>query len=335
MQQYDSAPNGGTLVIQPLPGIENMVAHLRILKAIARASPDQSITLLAHPQGQAEHLIGHEPWIKNILAIDERHKLSPFSGIVLGKKLKPHKFDSVWILHHSPKYYIACSFAGIQIRYGFGFGWLKDLLTTPLFLSTKDKKLHPYKKSEKLLNFHSIALEHTDHFLTLRKQQAISDHKNEHNWKKPWVAFGFGASHDLRIWPGEKYAELAVETLKSSDSTVILCGLPAEKKQAKEIHQAVQKKGKSVELAINSALNETIDLLANCQYFIGNDNGLLSIASALGTPSIGIFSALGPQLYTLGLFDTILAFQKQRAISGIENIEMKDVLNAFLKLKEK
>lgn len=327
-------PEKSTLVIQPFPGIENMVSHLRALKAIARYTPNHKITLLCRSDAQAEALFGHESWIQEIITIDQRYNLSPFGGILLGKKLKEYNFHTAWILHHSPRYYIACSFAGIRIRYGFGFGWLKDLLTSPLILARSDKKLHPCKKSEKLLAVHKIEIHEQDHQLTGCASSESHGLPFSGKLKKPWIVFGIGASHPLRIWPAGKYAALAVELSKKEECTILVCGLPSEQHIAEEIQQEHHAQRINIKISLNSSLKETIDLLAQCQYFIGNDSGLLSIAAALGVPSIGIFPALGPQLYTLCLFDTVLAYQKQRALPGIKDIEVTDVLDAFLRLKE-
>ena len=53
----EAAGRGGTLVIQPLPGIGDVVWHLPHLKALAAASPDGRVTLMARPRTRAAELL--------------------------------------------------------------------------------------------------------------------------------------------------------------------------------------------------------------------------------------------------------------------------------------
>jgi heptosyltransferase-2 len=319
---------GGTLIIQPLPGIGDMIWHLRALRALARRTVDQQLTLLARPSSQAHALIGHEPWIKKILWLDKRRHFGPLGGISLGFDLKPHRFDTVWIFHHSPRYYIASCFAGIAARFGYGFGWLKDLLTTSTVLSSEDKTLHPMRKFEKLLSLHYIYLNAEDHRLSARTEIMTAVQERFREKPKPWVALGFGAGHPLRTWPAERFVDVAYTLAQAGENTVFLCGAASEHTQGEHIQQAIHAKGKSVELVTNASLEETIALLAHCCQFIGNDSGLLNIAAALGVPAVGIFPGLGAQVYSLNLIDSVLAYRRHRTMCGIEEITVSEVLDA-------
>jgi heptosyltransferase-2 len=327
-------PLGGTLVIQPLPGLGDMVSHLRALKAIERQTPDRAITLLTREKSQADVLFGHEPWSREILWLDERRHFGAMGGVSLGVDLKPYKFDTVWVLHHSPRYYIAASFAGIPIRYGYGYGWLKDLLTTSFALTSKEKSLHPIKKFEKLFKLHGLSLNVQDHVLTAPQAIAALIHERFAAYPKPWIAIGYGASNPLRVWPADRFIELASKIEEKENGTFILCGSPEEKSQGKFIQKALQAKGMSTALAAGLSLEEMMALLSHCYRYIGNDNSLLDVAGALGIPSVGIFAALGAQFYSLGLYETVLAYQRQRTTKGIKEISVAEVLDAYLRLDE-
>ena len=52
------APSGRTLIVQPLPGIGDMVWHLPHIHAIAATTVDGKVDLLTKPRSQADRLLG-------------------------------------------------------------------------------------------------------------------------------------------------------------------------------------------------------------------------------------------------------------------------------------
>ncbi|HNW77889.1 MAG TPA: hypothetical protein PKH28_03180, partial [Candidatus Competibacteraceae bacterium] len=59
-----------TLVVQPLPGIGDMVWHLPHLHAIAATARDGRVDVLTKPRSQADRLLGADPAIGRILWLD-------------------------------------------------------------------------------------------------------------------------------------------------------------------------------------------------------------------------------------------------------------------------
>ena len=192
---------GKTLVIQPLPGIGDGIWHMRALQAIARTTDDGQITLLTRKKSQSDQFLKHEPWIKDVLWLDETKHFGKIGALSLGRDLKKHGFDTVWILHHSARYYIAASFAGIKTRLGYGFGWLKDMLTTPQHLSRQDKALHPIERFEKFFGLLQLLLRVEDRLVTTSPALKESITQEFKDMPRPWIAFGFGATEISRIWP--------------------------------------------------------------------------------------------------------------------------------------
>src|SRR5271170_5080287 len=105
---------------------------------------------------------------------------------------------------------------------------------------------------------------------------------------RPVVAFAPGAVGPSKRWPSTSYAALALQLIADGISVWILGG-PGEKSLAAEIAG-----GSGARDLTGDDLRDAILALASASVAISNDSGLLHVAAALGTPSIGIFGPTSP-----------------------------------------
>jgi heptosyltransferase-2 len=105
---------------------------------------------------------------------------------------------------------------------------------------------------------------------------------------RPVVAVAPGAVGPSKRWPGASYAALTRQLL-ARGFAVWLLGGPDEKVLAAEIA------GETTARDLTSDdLRDAILALASASAAVSNDSGLLHVAAALGTPSIGIFGPTSP-----------------------------------------
>jgi heptosyltransferase II len=105
---------------------------------------------------------------------------------------------------------------------------------------------------------------------------------------RPIVALAPGAVGPAKRWPAAAYAALARQ-LTTDGFAVWILGGPDEKSLATEIA------GDSGAHDITGAdLRDAILALGAASVAVSNDSGLLHVAAALGTPSIGIFGPTSP-----------------------------------------
>ncbi len=105
----------------------------------------------------------------------------------------------------------------------------------------------------------------------------------------PAVAFAPGAVGPSKRWPIGHYASLA-RRLGDEGVHVWIIGGPAEKELAQQLLQA----GPHLRDMTGQDLRNAILALAAADIAVSNDSGLLHVAAALGTPSIGIFGPTSP-----------------------------------------
>src|SRR5580692_320824 len=105
---------------------------------------------------------------------------------------------------------------------------------------------------------------------------------------RPVVALAPGAVGPSKRWPSASYAALTRRLLADGFAVWVLGG-PDEKPLAAEIVGSTDARDLT-----GSDLRDAILALALASAAVSNDSGLLHVAAALGTPSIGIFGPTSP-----------------------------------------
>ena len=99
------------------------------------------------------------------------------------------------------------------------------------------------------------------------------------------IAVQPGAKDVSKIWPPEKYRQLAQLLIKLPSTTVIFFLTEHERKRYDfDIDGAAGNL-----LLVTESLEALLPKLASCDLFIGNDSGFYHLSYALGLPVIGIF----------------------------------------------
>ena len=107
---------------------------------------------------------------------------------------------------------------------------------------------------------------------------------------RPAVAFAPGAVGPSKRWPAHAYAE-AARRLTAEGIAVWILGGPDEKPLAAQI---VADTGPLARDLTGTDLRSAILALAAADVAVSNDSGLLHVAAAIGTPTIGIFGPTSP-----------------------------------------
>jgi lipopolysaccharide heptosyltransferase II len=96
-----------------------------------------------------------------------------------------------------------------------------------------------------------------------------------------------GASCPSKIWPSERFAEVADRLMEKYGFKVLLIAGPKDIKIAQEVIKKMRHP--AVNLAGKTSVSQLATILKKCQLFISNDSGPVHIASAVGIPVISIF----------------------------------------------
>lgn len=285
----------GTLVIQPLPGIGDTIWHLPHLLAIASTASDRSITLLTKERSLARELLAGADHVREVLylAPDGGRHSGPLGGWRLGADLRPREFGAVWILHGSSRYALAACRAGIPKRIGHGIGWQDALLTSPHGLSRRDRYLSATAKANRLLELHDIPVASARPELPLTSTARQSADDLLASLPRPVMALAIGSSEAFKQWGEANFGDL-IETLrKQLECSILLVGGAGDESSARNLAERF-KNPPWLAALIDAPILDAAAAVSLCATCIGNDTGMLHVAAAVDTPSLGLFGGSVP-----------------------------------------
>ena len=116
----------------------------------------------------------------------------------------------------------------------------------------------------------------------------------------PVLALGPTANWRGKQWPAENFAELARRLTASSGilagPQVAVLGAPPEREAAGPVIEAIDE-GRLIDLAGTIDLGVAAACLGQASLYVGNDSGLMHMAAAMGTPTLGLFGPSDEAVY--------------------------------------
>lgn len=281
-----------TLVIQPLPGIGDMVWYLPYIHAIAEADEVKEVDIFTKKRSMADQLFDADMHVAQVLWFDDVMSRKGWlrGAWKLAKHLRSCNYSRVWVLHESPRYALAAWLAGIPERYGYGLGWQRKLLNKGMYLPATFVEAHPIDKANEFVRLNQIRIKSDVPKIVLSEAKVALVKAQFNSAPKPWIALGIGSSEPYKQWGESNFSQLIEQVMQKLGGTLFVLGGPAEQSNADRIKQALLgAHQQSVFNVIAQPLNEVCALLSLCDLFVGNDTGMLNASAATGTPSIGLF----------------------------------------------
>jgi heptosyltransferase-2 len=259
---------------------------VQLLRARFPASPiDVLTTAMVAP------LLDYMPGVRKGIVWDlPRKRLALSQHRALAMRLRQQGYGRALIMPRTWKSALAPFLAGIPERTGFAgevrFGLLNDLRwgerALPRMVDRCAALALP-KDAALPANYPLPELEVPDAEIAAWRQRLGLAAGG------PIAAFAPGAVGPSKRWPATSYAEAAKRLVGQGFSVWVLGG-PGETPIAAEIGAGSDR----VHDLTGADLRNAILALAAADVAVSNDSGLLHVAAALGTPSIGIFGPTSP-----------------------------------------
>ena len=116
----------------------------------------------------------------------------------------------------------------------------------------------------------------------------------------PLLAMGPAANWVGKVWPIERFAQTAGQLLgpdgPMAGGRLLILGGPEDTRMVEELRMA-SARGRCVDLTGKVDLLTAGACLKRADLFIGNDSGLMHIAAAAGTPTVGLFGPSDERRY--------------------------------------
>ena len=286
-------------VIQPLPGIGDMVWHLPHIRALA-AHAGCPVTLLAKPRSLADQLLDGDPAVSEIRWIDlnpggrrgAHDGLGGFRRLV--RELRSGNFRSVVLLHHSDRIAAAAWMAGIPDRRGYGWGRQRWFLSGGPFLPDAVKKLHQHTRATRYLQAAGVPLASAEPTLTVPTAVLAEAMALLGPATGGFIGIGIGSSEVLRQWGTERFGALASALLDAGWPTLVLIGGREDETSAGTILNALGERRNRVRLALGWDLANVIAMVSQAAFYVGNNTGVMNIAAATGIRTYALFGTTSP-----------------------------------------
>jgi heptosyltransferase II len=305
-----------TVVIQPWPGIGDMIWHLPAIKALAANDPSGQVDLVTNKNVPVRALLGNEGTVCRYFLLALRthaeRKAARLAGerttgiatlwqriasvLNLTRALRSGRYRRAFVFHQSPRYVLAARLAGIPEVHAYGVGMQNIMLTRPALLSPDEQKLFTQDRARTMLDTLGIAhdgepprLHPDEHCVRLTAQLYA-------NFAKPWVGIGIGSARANNIWPPERFAVVADALWQAGYRSLFLLGAAHETGLAQTI-SANCRVAKPI-IVTDQPLDRAVGLLAQCAFSFSNDSGLMNASVALGVMAYGLSGAAAPNVFS-------------------------------------
>jgi lipopolysaccharide heptosyltransferase I len=280
------------LVIKP-SALGDIIQSTCILPMIRKHSPDARISWLVFKHN-SDILINH-PLIDHLFIADRHANF--FSQIRhLGREMRRHRFDLVIDLQSLFRSGLFSLLSGGKRRVGYANGQEGSTLFYTETYDIPTRSMHAvdgYIKLCEALGMESAG--QVDFPLPINKdnrkkvRQLLSGFPDD----RPLITISPSARWATKCWPERHFASLGDWLIVETGAKIALVGSPDEQDVAKRVSAAM--KYPVLDLTGRLSLLEVGALLEMSDLFVGNDSGLMHMASATKTRTVAIFGPTDPR----------------------------------------
>ena len=275
------------ILIVPYQWIGDFVRCHSVVKLLKSQQSDRPVDILS--SSNASPLLDYMPGVRKGVVWDlPRKRLAFGQHRALAHRLRDENYGQALVMPRTWKAALAPALAGIPTRSGFVGEWRFGVINDLRF---GEKTLPRMIDQCAALALPSNAQLPADWPLPELVVPAVELAA----WRARMqlggraIAIAPGAVGPSKRWPAAYYRELGAE-LAAQRIDVWVVGGPGEKALAQEIAAGLS----NVRDLTGTDLRNAILALAAAEVAVSNDSGLLHVAAALGTPSIGIFGPTSP-----------------------------------------
>jgi lipopolysaccharide heptosyltransferase II len=315
-KQITLPPDAHILVVK-LATIGDLLLATPALRALRETYPQAHIDLLVTP-ASAGLLDGWEV-IDRVVVLDKyifdypqqllKNPRNLLRLAPLWHDLRDGNYDAVLLLHHLTlffgrlKHQFLMRATGAKWRVGLdnGHGWF-------LNMRVKDNGFGAMHEAEyNLAVAEAVGATTNDKRLTLplseehRRQarQLVYGDEPPGNIKRPIITMhpGSGGYSTARRWAPERFAHLADTLYRDTGGQLILMGGPEEAELHQQITGMMESEMPVRSFAGKGSIHVAAAVLEQADLFVGNDSGLMHLATAVATPTVAIFGLTNSQAW--------------------------------------
>jgi len=266
-----------------------------VLASLREALPGTFLSMLVNPGTQS--MVAENPHLDEVLVVERSR--SPLRQIRFALALRRRRFDLVIDLTDADRSAILNRITGAPIRVGFNREgrWRGRLYTHVVPVQRQPIPM----VRQHLMALETLGIQVAESPPVLRVRPEDEAAANAALGRvgiardEPFVAMHPGARWWFKGWPAERFAGLIEYVQGKLGVKVVLLGGNQDREVAEAILRQIEAGGRS--LVDQLGLLELAALLGRAVLFVGNDNGPMHIAAAMGTPVVGLFGPSDPRVW--------------------------------------
>jgi lipopolysaccharide heptosyltransferase II len=277
--------------------VGDVIFSLPVFKALREAHPQARIVCLAVPR--VRELLLCCPNIDEVMLYEERagHRSLWGKGRLI-QTLKRRRFHKAFLLHGSLTRALLIYLAGIPERIGFSGKGRDRFLTHAVPLPGEEELLHRSDRYLRVVEGGGIPVRDrmcvlrpcaraVEEIIGLLADQGIAP-------DQPFVVMHTGGNWDPKRWPRPFFAALIQRMILELRIPVVIPGTKDDQRDAQRVGHLSGVD--PVILAGRTSLVQLAALMARARCVVSADSGPMHIASAVGTPGVGIFGPTRPEI---------------------------------------
>ncbi|WP_422014533.1 glycosyltransferase family 9 protein [Roseateles sp.] len=292
-----------TAVMLQWVGMGDLVWHVPYFRRVALTSFGGQASLIASPTVFAQQLVGHEPWVGDIIDFDRhprRHegRQGRHRGVLglfrMGFELREKRFDRIVLFTNYTNRSLVAVAAQIPERLGYGTRWLQRRLLThgPWIERYTGPAVGAYEDATMFAIAHGWCDAPIVPNLVVRAEALARVRARVQGLPQPLHALCIGSSEPYKQWGTGNFTALAAELARAGHGVLLIAG-PAEREMAQAILRGVEPALRARILdATDGSVSDTVAAMSLMRTCLGNDTGGVQIAAAVGTPT---WVMLGPR----------------------------------------
>ena len=276
--------------------IGDVVLTLPVVQSLRRAYPVARIFVVTKSPSD-ELLLGH-PAVDTVLTLPSGPENGFWQKAKFARSLKKYNFDVGAVFPNSFGSAFLLFLAGAKCRLGYNTDSRDILLTHPV-TTTPHLKRAQYRVEYYFKILSALKLDTTDcGFDTLAPQEEDATTREVLldmglDEDEEFITLHPGTSKVERSWHAERFSILCQKLIKEDGKRVVLLGTKNELELLNRIRNFGQPEAIKVIPQVN--LRVLAGILKKSQMFIGNDSGMMHLASMVGVPVLGIFGPGSPK----------------------------------------
>ncbi len=282
------------ILVIKLRHIGDVLLSTPVLRGLRKAYPDAQLTMLVN-RG-TEGVLAHNPDVNEVLCLEKGAWDTQFKFVQM---LRRRGFDCVIDLTDGDRSAVMSLATGAPVRIGFNaeHRW-RGLLYSKV---AKPRPVDQHRVEYDLCALRALGLDPKPGVPTvsvspaeeLVVEQWLQENGLSGEDSPPLLLLQPGARYPLKVWPPERFAQLADRLAERFGCRILLGGDQRER----EVVEQVARKTRCAPIVVAGkfSLLQFASLVGRCALFVGNDGGAMHIAATVGTPVVALFGPTYPQ----------------------------------------